>query len=511
MNEQSEKWDSQWCRLLTHCHGAVEADQVFKSTLLVDLKRKVAENRDRAEAADAARRDAGWSRLLAHAYVPCDPSPDFKATLLQSLKQKQALSTANPEAPDVTEPVIQAILASSFQPVKPRQEFETRLLANLKERQRTNTGVRRRNRRRTLFMVAMTSMSAAAMAVFVLWSAPMTPDSSPPASLNVLDIAGISHQPQFVPVAAESISQDHAVMPAAFEYRIADAFADAPLPRSVVGLKNIEADAGAGWQAMDADTITALMPGMLFRVARGSDGSLGFSDNTMLTMSSDALVEATPAGLHLRRGSALLSVPDTASRRFRLFFPERDIAVEPGTQLAMFVPSEDEFAAGGAPAPQVMVVEDGDTRGGLALARGKYGVGPLFARYLYNLDNYVTPDLPGRPMCETECEDLEKMFKAQTLQSERPMAAFAGGSVSPFGGARFERSFTTVYTPVGFVQQGDRWQAETYRGGPTVRIRYLSDEYFGLANGRRDLARGLALGGNVILDGGDGVFYEIFQ
>jgi hypothetical protein len=249
----------------------------------------------------------------------------------------------------------------------------------------------------------------------------------------------------------------------------------------------------------------ALEPGMQFRASEGM-GHMEFPDGTLLSLSPDSDLEVTEDGLSVSRGFVLVAVPDSSDGRFRLHFPERDLAVEPGTELAVMVEDPALFAEGGAPAPMVMVV-DRPGSGGLALAKGSNGVGPLFASQLYRLDRYVTPELPGRTLCDAEYQDLENVFKMKTVRETLPMAAFAGG----FSGNRDLSYTTTVLSPAGFTRKGDTWVADTYRGEETVKVRYLSDAYFGLANARRDLARSLALGSDAILDAGDGVFYEIHR
>lgn len=520
MSEQSEKWDSQWSKLLTHSYGEVQADASFKSSLLAKLQQKTAENRSPESESDTTD-DQNWSRLLTAAYVPCEPTTEFKGTLMSQLKARQAQLT-KPERTADEEEALQTILTKTYHPVTPRREFQTRLLVNLKDRQRSNTEIRIKTRHRTMFMTSLTGMAAAALVMFAVWVSPtMNELTTPTGSSNAfagrrgpdlpisdlvvpIEPAGIAMRELTSAPANESSFE---TVPASFGYKVAEAFAAAVLPATAIGLRNMEINSGAGWRAMNATEVAALQPGTKFRSANGSVGHLGFSDHSMVSMSGDAVAEITENGLALSQGTALVSVPEEASDRFRLHFPERDIAVEPGTQLAVLVESPDNYAVDGAPAPLVMVVEDQETAGGFALARGKNGVGPLFARYVYSLDKYVTPDLPGRALCDVECADLEKMFKTQTLQQEAPMATFAGG----FSGDRLRRQTTTVSTPVGFTKKGERWVANTYNNEKTTPIRYLSDDYFGLANERRDLARGLALGSEVVIDGGDGTFYEIHK
>lgn len=523
MSEQSEKWDSQWSKLLTHCYGEVEANAEFKSSLLAELKRKTAENRS-AESEQETTDDAHWSKLLTSAYPPCEPNASFKSTLLSQLKARQSQVQPAPQQ-DGEEEAIQTILTQSYQPVAARREFQTRLLDNLKERQRSNTAIRAKSRRRVVFMSAMTSMAAAAAVLFVVWVSPMQTN---PVQVRpqAIDVAAIANNAPSLPIpepkpivqfddynpadgSATTIPAAYFPDEPTFNYSVASAFAQPALPPEAVGLKNMEMDTGDGWRAMDETQMAQVRPGIQFRSAQDGAGHLGFSDHSMISMGPDTLLEATEEGFSVLRGVALISVPESTENRFRLHFPERDIAIEPGTQLALLVESRDDFAEGGSPAPLVMVVEDQDTEGGLALARGKNGIGPLFARYIYSLDNYVTPNLPGRPLCEVECEDLEKMFKMQMLSpdSQNNQSVPPYQQLASFNGAPNRPRIT----PAGFTRQGNKWVADSYKNEATQKIRYLSDSYFGLANERRDLARGLALGAEVIVDAGDGVFYEIYK
>lgn len=550
MSDQSTKWDKQWSELLTHCHGMdVQADAGFKAGLLADLKRKASENRH-AEP-ETAVDDAQWGRLMKSAYIPCHPEEGFKNGLLTQLKAKQAKMAA----PAISEDeAIRTILTKSYRPVAPRKEFETRLLENLKDRQRSATQVRRNSRRRTLYLSVASSVAAAAMVMFVVWLSPVggnatpsiparsgglrltVPDTTvtltpPAASLSDTAVASLASatspaQPVW-PIANnndtvfasldttpafESFGRA-SMEPAAFEtvpasyttYRTADAFSGNPLPDKAFALQNVEMGAGGAWKSV-SEAID-IQPGDMFRAASGM-GHLKFSDGTLLSISPDTLLKATADGLMVAQGFMLVAVPSSARERFRLHFEERDIAVEPGTDLAVMVEPTDKFAEGGAPAPMVMVVASKEHPGGLALARGKNGVGPLFASQLYRLDNYVTPDLPSRTLCDTECQDLGKMFNSETVvQQGLDKALFAGG----FAGDREISNYATVLTPAGFAKKGNRWIADSYNNEQTVKLKYLSDAYFGFANERRDLSRELSLGAEVVIDGGDGSFYEIVR
>lgn len=516
MSEQSDKWDAQWSTLLTHCYGEVEADAGFKASLLAKLRTKTAENRGATDESDAAN-DENWSRLLTAAYVPCEPSSEFKGTLFSQLKARQTQLTKGPQSP-AEEEALQTILTKSYHPVTPRREFQTRLLENLKERQRTNTTIRVKSRRRTVFMSAMTSMAAAAMVMFAVWVMPtiQQPGTSETAS-HYLALE-VPEADSFQEVAQTSFASGNAyadIVPASYEpsapsfnYNALEAFAAAALPAVALGRKNIEINSGGEWKPMDTGYPAELEPGMAFRAPKGKVGFIGFDDDTILSLDPGTVIEATESGIAVRQGFAKVSVPETSDQRFRLHFAERDIAIEPGTDLAVYVEPNMDFAEGGAPAPVVMVLQEPGAVGGLAFAKGKNGVAPLFARHLYRLDNYVTQDIPGRPLCEIECEGLEKMYKTQSVQeAEIPMAAFAGaGSIAR---SRIQRNSERIVTPVGFTKRSDRWVADTYANQHTVKVQYLSDAYFGLARERRDLAPGLALGSNVIIDGGDDVFYEI--
>lgn len=540
MSDQSTKWDKQWSELLTRCHGKdVTADTGFKAGLLAELKSKTAENRHAAPETTQDD-DANWGKLLKAAYVPCHPEEDFKAGLLAQLKAKQQDTAVT--TPAVTEDEgLRIVLTKSYQPVAPRKEFETRLLENLKERQRSATQVRVKSRRRTFYLSMASSVAAAAMVMFVVWLAPVGGNATPstPARSGDLhltvpdtDIALASPVRQAQPVwpttstsgtvfasldsapAAEP-SAWTGIEPAVFEtvpasfttYRAADAFSGNPLPAEAFALQNVEMNDGDGWKSVDETQSIELRPGDAFRAGSGM-GHLKFSDGTLLSISPDTILNATAEGLMVAQGFLLVAVPSTSQERFRLHFTERDIAVEPGTDLAVMVEPADKFAEGGAPAPMVMVVASKDNPGGLALARGKTGIGPLFASQLYRLDNYVTADLPSRTLCDTECQDLSKMFNSTTVvEPGIDKALFAGG----FAGDRELSNYATVLTPAGFAKKGNRWIADSYGNEQTVQLKYLSDAYFGFANERRDLARELSLGAGVVIDGGDGSFYEIVR
>lgn len=540
MMDQSTKWDKQWNELLTRCYGEeVRADAAFKADLLGQLKDKMARNdADAAETEAELPQEPHWRKLLKSAYVPCHPEETFKKSLLTKLKAKQADTAESADAtaaePD-NEDVIRTILSKSYQPVEPRREFQTRLLHNLKERQRDTAVTRRTSRRRTIFMSAASSIAAAAMVMFAVWVAPYgtAPSSLPARSISMRGISmrGISLP---VPEAAMSPVQEHAssssftpvsfvdnaqpsysVVPASYQpenfqfsnYRVASAF-DAPvLPEKAVAL-NVQLNNGKGWSEMGESTPVTLATGQSFRTSGDKAmGHIKFSDGSLMTLSPDSVIDATKDGLTVKQGFVLVAVPDSSTNPFRIHFPERDLAVAPGTDLALMVENPDRYAEGGAPAPMVMVVDSPDAASGLAFARGKNGVGPLFARQLYRLDNYVTPDMPSRAMCDIECQDLSKLFKEETVYEKRPYASFAGG----FSADRDLSYAKTVLVPAGFNKKGDRWVADSYSNQPTVKLQYLSDAYFGFVNERRDLSHALALGSQVILDGGDGNFYEIHK
>lgn len=513
MSEQSNKWDAQWSALLTHCYGKVEADADFKAGLLTKLKAKTVEHH--SPDADAAGTDDNWRLLLASAYRPCEPSPEFRDTLLLQLKARQVQLTRKSRT-QAEDEALQTILTKSYHPVTPRREFQTRLLENLKERQRSHTTIRFKTRRRTFVLSGLTSVAAAAMVLFVVWLSPVAGYFGKPAPERAALALTIPEPVAQQDVSPSGIMSEVAyadVVPASYEpsvptYNALAAFTAAALPVAALGRKNIEFNSGSGWQSMDSGYPVRVTPGMAFRAVSGQTGFIGFNDDTMLSMNPGTVVEATADGLAIVRGFAKVSVPESSDGAFRLHFPDHDLAIEAGTELAVLVESPEDYAEGGVPAPVVMVLQESGSAGGLALAKGRNGVAPLFARHLYKLDKYVTPDLPGRALCAIECEDIQKMYKSEPVQNAyNPVSALAGSVARK----QVQRSESRVYTPVGYTRKADRWVANGYSDQKTVKIRYLSDVYFGLARERRDLAPGLALGGNVIVDGGDGVFYEIHK
>lgn len=518
--------------------------------------------------------DDNFARLLQNSYTPCHADNEFKSALLIKLKNKQrALQSgaaeegeaiASAPAASKEDAAFRAILSRSYEPVHSRPEFQSRLLDNLKERQRHTASVRNKSRRRAYFLSAASGLAAAAMVMFAVWVSPPSISANPPAlahaeafaSLPVppaeqqqlavnskqkmdlrltvpdegirrMEVAASGASPSVIPASyntgsvssgggvAEVVPAAFTAVPAEFaEYRVADAFKGDVLPRRAYALQNIETNrdvADSQWSAATSSAAIPIEAGMSFRSTGTSMGHMQFADGSLLTMSPNSLIEATADGLMVVQGFMLLSVPEMAMNRFRLHFAERDLAVEPGTDLAVMVENPDGFAEGGAPAPMVMVVDRPDSggHGGLALARGKNGVGPLFAQQLYRLDHYVTADLPGRTLCDTESQELNQLFKCETVRQEGyPKASFAGG----FSGDRDVGGGTTVVlTPAGYHKRGSAWVSDNYRSQETIKLRYLSDAYFGFANARRDLARDLALGGEVVIDGGNGTFYEIVK
>ncbi len=561
MREDSTQWDRQWSQLLTHAHGEdVVADAGFKSGLLQSLKDKVAARHLDAAPGETSQTDDDrqWGALLSATYIPCYPDGEFKDELLKKMKARQAATfgvaamTATSEATGesiATEPVtaddtsadnhedeaLRTILSKSYKPVDARREFQTRLLENLKERQRRTADTRSRARRLAFYLSSASGVVAAALVIFVVWLSPTgqaMPEQRGNLRLTVPSVvADATPAPvtrsssrslassSFFPIQADDTYDafQGSIVPASYEepipaefasYSVANAFDGPALPDRVSPHQNLQVNTGDGWFQADAGANLALQPGMQFRASETGMGHLEFPDGAMVTMSPTSQLAATRDGLTVLQGFLLISVPLASQNRFRLHFPERDLAIEPGTDLAVMVESADNYAEGGAPAPMVMVVDRPDSPGGLALARGKNGVGPLLAKQLYHLDKYVTADLPSRILCDTECEDLNKLFKMETIRTAYPKASFAGG----FAGDRDAGGNTAiVLTPAGFSKRGDQWVADTYNGQDTVKIRYLSDGYFGFANARRDLSRALSLGSNVIIDSGNGTFYEIYK
>lgn len=540
-----ESKDENWGRLLQAAYVPCNANPGFKASLLTRLKTKQAEM---SQTETQSVEDRNWSRLLKSAYVPCDENASFKTQLLTQLKTKQTQLEDVP-APVGEEAAVDTVLSSSYTPIKPRREFQTRLLENLKERQRSTTIIRRSSRRRTIFMSSISSIAAAAAVVFVVWLLPVdgqkpenTVAAPAPEALAMLDsismpsegitasaITAPAYDVAAIPVTFEPEAFDSTqtggfansfadfadvaapaaglAFAAAGSYRLSDAFSSRPLPETVRGI-GMEIDSGDGWQVMDETYIANISPGMAFRPVQSalSTTGLGFGDGSTVLMCQDAELEATADGFKVRRGTLAVTVPENSEERFRLHFPERDIAIEPGTMLAVTVESGEGYAEGGAPAPLVRVAD-----GGMAIARGKNGSGPLLANHVYRIDRYVSPDLPSRSLCEAECEELEKSLYRRAAPQSPSSGSFAPGRLPSQLVSLPMPQYRSTPAPEGFSKKGSRWEAHSYVNQPTIRIKYLSDDYFGFANMRRDLASALSLGSEVVIDGGDGNFYEIYK
>lgn len=512
--------DANWRKLLSATCPPCEPRAEFKSSLLTRLKQRQQE----------VVEDANWRTLLTATHPACEARPEFKSGLLAELKQKQqeqAVQSTSAEAITTEtndEDAVRKLITSSYTPVQPRKEFETRLLVNLKQRQRDTHTTRSNYRRRTIYLSGLSSMAAAAMVMFVVWIMPGGKLEQPtgqgqilasgpmetvlaPAEREVVMANTSLGKSNASPVNSSALLPAAAVVAAAGSYRVAEAFASFTLPQTVRGI-GMQINDGDGWRNMDETMLARVEPGMQFRPDSNTARSgLGFSDGSTFLVFPESLIAATDNGFTMREGEMAVTVPDNSDSRFRLHFPERDIAIEPGTMMTVAVESPDNYAEGGAPAPVVKVLG-----GGMALAMGRNGAGPLLANQVYELDKYVTPDIPGRPLCAVETQELRRLMNPVGVE----MAAAGGPSFDNTGmqmvsSAAVAQAANRPATPEGFVKKGNRWQAKNYQNQPTIRIQYLSDAYFGFANERRDLADALALGGEVILDGNDGNFYEIYR
>ncbi|MDR1535622.1 MAG: hypothetical protein LBU64_11115 [Planctomycetota bacterium] len=519
--------EPEWHVMLTRCYGGISFNAEFKSGLLGKLRAKL----PRPEPAGMGTEE-DWRRLLAIP-GPCRPAPGFKIGLREKLLARRRELSLDPDG--VEGRLIGRVLSTSFSPITPRREFASRLLRQLKERQTNSLALRRRFRRRSLFFSLASGLAAAAVVLFVILPV-ASPDFGPgsaPVGAPVPDSSQLDRMAKTVPVwdgrevasltdsppARDGNSSLYASpsppgAPAAF--KVADIFLSSPLPDRARGL-GMEFNDGGGWREMDPAQAVPVSFGMAFRPARRDNEALGgvglgFADGSSISMRGDSLLTAGERGFNLGRGVMSVNVPREAGESLRLNFPEREVAVRPGTFLAVSAEAGEQYAEGGAPAPRITVAD-----GGMAVARGRGGSGILFANHVYDIDNYVSPDLPGRPLCLAECEELEKrlaiMPGAGGAMSNRLAAgqgAYAFGSGGPML-VSDRPSYRNKILPYGFNRQDSRWVADSYDGQPVIGIEYLSDAYFSLADSRRDLAPALALGAEVILDAGDGVFYEIYR
>jgi hypothetical protein len=572
MSDNFSDMDEQWGELLSRSYGNVDADQAFKAGLLTKLKAKQAEVCAKAETEpDAAgittEEESNWSALLTRTHPECEPRADFKAGLLANLKTRQAelaleaeeisaeeeanwstlltksygtcetrmefkhellgklkaSTAANADLAKTEIPLpVEELISTAYIPVEPSREFQTRLLLNLKERQQTTIKMKEDTRRRSIFSSFASGLAAAAAVAFVVWLAPAGRDSglempvqstsvayqgsdaisSDSFKVNTTDNAGAQLIASASNDAVGNIQTASLTRNAASgyaTYSVDAAFASPSLPKTVRGV-GMQVNDGGGWRDLDEARVTRVSPGMAFRATRQTAG-LGFSDGSTVLMWPEAVITASENGFAVDQGQLAVTVPAGTEQRFHINLPERDIAIEPGTMLAVnaFYPSR--YAEGGAPAPEVKVLD-----GGLAVARGRNGAAPLLANQVYLIDNYITPDIPGRPLCSAESAELEGACEGPsglTPYIVEPSRLVANTTlVSP----------TSSSAPSGFNKKNGKWVAASYtEDQPVVKIQYLSDDYFGLANSRRDLGQALAAGPEAIIDAGNGVFYEIHR
>ncbi len=412
---------------------------------------------------------------------------------------------------------VEELISTAYVPVEPSREFQTRLLHNLKERQQTTIKKKEETRRRSIFSSFASGLAAAAAVAFVVWLAPTGSNAERESYVQTQPAAGISSDSFKIDttntagtqlIASTSSDVVGNIQTASLtrnaasgyeSYSVDAAFASPALPKTVRGV-GMQVNDGSGWRDMDESSVTRVSSGMAFRATRQTAG-LGFSDGSTILMWPEAVITANDHGFAVDQGQLAVTVPAGVDQRFHINLPERDIAIEPGTMLAVnaFYPSR--YAEGGAPAPEVKVLD-----GGLAVARGKNGAGPLLANQVYLIDNYITPDIPGRPLCSAESAELEGACEGPS--------GLAPYIVEP---SRLVANNTLVNPsvssgPSGFIKKNGKWVVNSYTDGqPVIKIQYLSDDYFGLANSRRDLGSALAAGPEAIIDAGDGVFYEIHR
>lgn len=512
--------------LLKRNFETVEADPSFRVSLLNKLKQSQATARQETEqsaveAGDVGREDQ-WRRLLSTTYPPLSIRPAFKNELFEKMRTQIAQAKEDH--------AFNAILHRAFQPVQPSGDFQQSLLDKLKNKQREQVEARAYRRRRAVVTSLFTSLSAAAMVLFVVWLTP--PDNNayraggiaepiPSAIRQTMPMAAVTANPDS-PQVAEAVSTNG-------DWSVANAFAGSKLPNEVRGV-GMEMNAGDGWIPMDENQSIPLAPGTHFRAVTNQSG-LGF-DGASLAFFPNAEAAATENGIQIQRGQVALKHSQDADKSFMITFPERDIAVQPGSILTVDVGRTELYAEGGGPSPEVKVLD-----GGFAVAKSKSGkaageVGPLLAGRAYRIDRYSTADMPSRPLSKEE----RKEFEPTVAQSPAPAGSYNASGLSMVSNTRVGPGFSardssaplrpnttmrrymyddklnsfSIPTPV-FTFDGDRWVQEGYVGQDTHKIRYLSPDYFKLAMDRRDLAPALEYGAKVIFNKGDGTYYEIYK
>ncbi|MDR3078086.1 MAG: hypothetical protein LBV15_04920 [Planctomycetota bacterium] len=504
MDDGREKWEREWELLLSRARGGDRLRPEFRDRLLTRLKERLGEVRASAEAAE----EENWRRLLS--VCQCRPAPEFRASLWERLRARQRETAGVSRPEDGEENALRAMFAA-YVPVSPRPKFSDNLLNSLKERQRQTVGSRRVFRRQAIFFSLVSTLAAACYVLIPIISFNPLPGPGPEAARPpiLVDVSPISDLDYEAPETASAV--DAMPLPASLDgFSAEDLFQGRLLPAKVWAVE-LEMSGDGGWHPLETGRELELKAGQAFRPdpRRSGSAALAFADGSYIALRDGAVLEATERGFSVQRGALAAEVPAGSSDRLFLHFPERDIAVRPGTSLAVNSAPPEAYAEGGAPAPRVAVSD-----GGLAVARGKYGSGALLANHVYDIDSYVSPELPGRGLCLVECEDLERQFPAAPFADSARLVSGGGGEggVAAYGLSEARRqSYRSSPAPAGFRKVGDRWLADSYDHRPAIRIKYLSDAYFALADRRRDLAAALALGPEVVINGGGGEFFEIHR
>ena len=265
------------------------------------------------------------------------------------------------------------LLKHAYHAPQPSEAFRQNLLQDLKNRQRQAAAARRSRVIKVVFGGAATLTAAAAAVAFAFLPQvfPTTPAPIPAAESAVLAAAPAIKTPESLNGAA--------------------AFALQPL--------NIKMPGSDEWQALNSEEQFALLPDMEISTPVGALENTGFgvrNGPAVMLVGMSRLRVARDGGLRVMDGQAMLDLSRTA-KACDITLNDQTLSLQPGAMVLASVDMDDNYAAGGAPAPTLAVLH-----GSAATRSPDNATCELNSGRIYDLYDTGTGRYPHRSLSSAE-------------------------------------------------------------------------------------------------------------